>query len=221
MVSRTSRVLPSPTARRTQYAQRRPRTARSGTPDPPTGGASWGWYSARSSSRRDPHRAWFNWRSMKLRRAPKAGKGRSRICFDCLPSLWEPALTGQKLLQEFLPSSQLSDATRELVHALLEVPLRAGRPSRAIQQPILEPSQTTPVAPPGHTQDNHTGDRGAKQTEENAFIHGSCPVGERWNVRAISSRVSGSRTPVLGPSKCAHSETDGAASIPHLTPRDL
>ena len=102
-------------------------------------------------------------------------------------------MPGQKLLQEFLTSGQLGDAPRKLVHALLEVPLRPGRPSCAIQQPILEPCQTTPIAPPGHTQDNHTGDRGAKQTEKDALIHGSCPVGERSNVRAIPFRVSGTR----------------------------
>lgn len=55
MESRTSKVLPSSTVRRrTQYAQGRPQTARSGTPEAPTGGASWGRYCVRSSSRRDP-----------------------------------------------------------------------------------------------------------------------------------------------------------------------
>lgn len=55
MVSRTSKVLPSSTVRRrTQYAQERPQSARSGTPEVPTGGASWGRYCVRSSSSRDP-----------------------------------------------------------------------------------------------------------------------------------------------------------------------
>ena len=111
---------------------------------------------------------------VKLESPSTPGKGVASGSLDGSAGLRQSALAGEKLLQELLPTSQLRDAVRELVHALLEI----ARPAcRAVQQAVFEAAQAAPGARPGRPEQEGASDGSAEGPEEKQLFHVIGPAG--------------------------------------------
>lgn len=79
-------------------------------------------------------------------------------------------MPGEKLLQEFLPPSQLRHALGELLHALFQIS-RCSSFAQAVFQTV-EPAT---IPPPAHPEHKGARQRGTERPIKDEFIHGIEP----------------------------------------------
>lgn len=75
-------------------------------------------------------------------------------------------MPGEKLLQEFLPPSQLRHALSELLHALFQV----SRCS-SFEQAVFQAVEPEAIPPPPHPEYKGARQRGTERPKKHEFIH--------------------------------------------------
>lgn len=81
-------------------------------------------------------------------------------------------MPGEKLLQEFLPPSQLRHALGELLHALFQIsPPRCS----SFEQAVLQAVEPEAIPPPPHSEYKGARQGGTERPIKDEFIHGIEP----------------------------------------------
>ena len=79
-------------------------------------------------------------------------------------------MPGEKLLQEFLPPSQLRHALSELLHALFQIsPPRCS----SFEQAVFQAVEPATIPPPTHPEYECARQRGTECPEKKELIHGN------------------------------------------------